>query len=103
MDFLPLTDENTRIYLGKHHPDLNSAISEFKEQDFTEACVMERELDKRVKALWRRKWVKLQETIQVITASLHNDLFVWAMICHSSRIKARLTSHDIWEIVFLRT
>jgi len=56
--------------VGKHHPDLYSAVIEFqKEQAFIEACIAELGLGRRVKLLPRRKWLELQERIQGLAAS----------------------------------
>jgi len=51
--------------VGKHHPDLYSCIIEFqKEQGYTEACVAEVALGKRIKTAPKKQWVLLQERIQ---------------------------------------
>lgn len=56
-----------RIVVGKHHPDLYSALTEFqKEQAYSEACLAELALGKRVKTAPKKKWVDLQNRIQSI-------------------------------------
>jgi len=51
--------------VGNHHPDLYSCIIEFqKEQAYTEACVAELALGKRIKTAPKKQWVLLQERIQ---------------------------------------
>ena len=58
------------LLVGKHHPDLYSAVIEFqKEQAFVESNIAELGLGERVKLLPRRKWMELQERIQGIVAS----------------------------------
>ena len=53
------------IVVGKHHPDIYSALTELqKEQADTESMVVELCLGKKVRALPMRKWVELQERIQ---------------------------------------
>lgn len=62
------------LVVGKHHPDLYSAVIEFqKEQAFTESNIAELALGKRVKLLPRRKWLELQERIQGIVASYEDQ------------------------------
>jgi len=69
-----------RIVLGKHHPDLYSALGEFqKVQGYIEVCIAELALGKRVKVAPKRKWVELQERIQGIaeqydTYKANNDI-----------------------------
>jgi len=65
-----------RLVVGKHHPDLYSFITEIqKEQAFTETCVNELALGKRIKVASKKDWVMLQERIQDITSEYetYND------------------------------
>lgn len=56
-----------RIVIGKHHPDLYAALTEFqKEQAYTEVCIAELSLGKRVKTAPKQKWVELHTRIQAI-------------------------------------
>jgi len=56
-----------RLVVGKHHPDLYSCIVEFqKEQAFTETCLSDLALGKRIKGAPKQQWVMLQERIQDI-------------------------------------
>ena len=46
-----------RQVVGKHHPDLYSALSEFqKEQGYMEICVQELALGKKIKYATQKKW-----------------------------------------------
>jgi len=57
-----------QIAVGKHHPDLYSCLTEFqKEQAYSETCISELALGKRVKAAPKKQWVTLQHRIQDIT------------------------------------
>ena len=53
------------LLVGKSHPDLFSLIKEFKkEQGYTEVCVLELNLGKRIRAMPKKKWSDLQDRIQ---------------------------------------
>ena len=55
------------LVVGKHHPDLYSCIVEFQiEQAFTETCLSDLALGKRIKGARKQQWVTLQERIQDI-------------------------------------
>ena len=57
-----------RVVVGKHHPDLYSALTEIqKEQADTEIALAELSLGRRVKQAPRRKWVELNTRIQNIS------------------------------------
>ena len=56
-----------RIVIAKHHPDLYAALSELqKEQAYTEVCIAELALGKKVKTAPKKKWLDLQTRIQSI-------------------------------------
>lgn len=56
-----------RVMMGKHHPDLYSALAELKkEQGNTESCLAELSLGRRVKNSPGRKWLNLQDRIYTI-------------------------------------
>ena len=58
------------VLVGNSHPDLYSAILELqREQAYTEVCVQELALGKRVKSMSKKKWVDLQERIQGLASS----------------------------------
>ena len=57
-----------RLVVGKHHPDVYSAVTEIqKEQAFTETCIAELALGKKIKASPKRKWLELQTRIQNVS------------------------------------
>ena len=59
-----------RIVVGKHHPDLYSALGEFqKEQGFTEVCIAELALGKRVKKAPKKKWVSCKSVFRELLNS----------------------------------
>lgn len=58
-----------RIVIGKHHPDLYTLLEELqKEQGYTEVCITELALGKKVKAAPTKKWNDLQLRIQSIAS-----------------------------------
>jgi len=62
-----------RQVVGKHHPDLYSALSEFqKEQGYTEICVQELALGKKIKYAPSKKWRDLQTRLENIAAEYNN-------------------------------
>ena len=62
-----------RLVVGKDHPDLYSCLLEFqKEQGFTEICLQELALGKRVKSAPTKKWHDLQQRLENIAADYNN-------------------------------
>lgn len=58
-----------RLVVGKHHPDIYTAIAEIqKEQGFTEICISELSMGKKVKAAPAKKWHDLQRRLESIAA-----------------------------------
>ena len=58
-----------RVLVGKHHPDLYSALNEIKkEQAAIKVPIAELSWGKKVQNLPKRKWTQLQERIRIITA-----------------------------------
>ena len=62
--------------MGKDHPDLHSFIKEMQsEQGYTEICITELALGKRVRDAPKKKWEELQERIESISADYNlNDV-----------------------------
>lgn len=57
-----------RLVVGKHHPDLYSALHELqKEEADTEVSIRELALGKKIKAAPKKKWIMLQDRIKAIT------------------------------------
>ena len=55
--------------VGKHHPDIYTAIGEIqKEQGYTEVCITELAMGKKVKAAPTKKWNELQRRLEAIAA-----------------------------------
>lgn len=62
-----------RQVVGKDHPDLYSALSEFqKEQGYTEICIQELALGKRVRNAPQKKWRDVQIRLENIAAEYEN-------------------------------
>lgn len=58
-----------QLVVSKHHPDLYTFIKEIqKEQGFTEICVTELAMGKRVKAAPTKKWADLQGRLESIAS-----------------------------------
>ena len=59
--------------VGKHHPDLYSALSEIqKEQADSEVAVAELSLGRRIKGAPKRKWIDLHDRIEGIVPNYTN-------------------------------
>ena len=57
-----------RLVVGKHHLDLYSCLTEFqKEQAYSEMCISELALEKRINSAPKKQWVALQEQIQDVS------------------------------------
>jgi hypothetical protein len=58
-----------RLVVGKHHPDLYTAITEIqKEQGYMEICITELAMGKKVKTSPTKKWIELQDRLESIAA-----------------------------------
>ncbi len=56
-----------RLVVGKHHPNIYAAIAEIqKEQGYTEICITELAMGKKVKAAPNKKWSDLQTRLESI-------------------------------------
>ncbi|KAK7574181.1 hypothetical protein V9T40_011372 [Parthenolecanium corni] len=61
------------MIVGKHHPDLYSALQELKkEQAATEVALAELSMGKRIQNMPKEKWLELQTRIQTINSE-YND------------------------------
>jgi len=61
-----------QLVIGKHHPDLYSALSEFqKEQADVEIMISELSLGRKVRSQPKRKWRDFQTRIMSITADFN--------------------------------
>ncbi|XP_050065303.1 uncharacterized protein LOC126554259 [Aphis gossypii] len=61
-----------QLVIGKHHPDLYSALGEFqKEQGDVEIMISELSLGRKVRAQPKRKWRDFQMRIMAITADFN--------------------------------
>jgi len=59
--------DHFRVVVGKDHADLYSCLTEFqKEQAFTETCLAELALGKKVKGAPKKRWIDLRNRIQGI-------------------------------------
>lgn len=58
-----------RLVVGRHHPDIYTAIAEIqKEQGYSEMCLVELSMGKKVKAAPNAKWTELQNRLESIAA-----------------------------------